>query len=201
MQIVELLLVARGQKLDHMPRVNLRKGMLARHGGRKGRATLAVFSRGWKAPRFHRGRKASPRDGGVSSTSLGRRKARSYIESNPSMDFCAEARIFKEHLALVERADAFWRRYYAGRFERAFQAGREYSFRTGRFEHADGGLRAPFLCQGKPALKSPHSCRTLNCIHAVVSVAQPVEHRSVEPRVVGSNPIAHPNISDICTDF
>ena len=26
----------------------------------------------------------------------------------------------------------------------------------------------------------------------VVSVAQPVEHRSVEPRVVGSNPIAHP---------
>ena len=29
----------------------------------------------------------------------------------------------------------------------------------------------------------------------VVSVAQLVEHRSVAPRVVGSNPIAHPNIS------
>jgi hypothetical protein len=27
-----------------------------------------------------------------------------------------------------------------------------------------------------------------------VSVAQLVEHRSVEPRVVGSNPIAHPMI-------
>lgn len=28
---------------------------------------------------------------------------------------------------------------------------------------------------------------------AAVSVAQLVEHRSVAPRVVGSNPIAHPN--------
>jgi len=37
------------------------------------------------------------------------------------MDFCGEARIFKEHLALVERADAFWRLYHAGRFERALQ--------------------------------------------------------------------------------
>ena len=32
-----------------------------------------------------------------------------------------------------------------------------------------------------------------NCNPAVVSVAQLVEHRSVAPRVVGSNPIAHPN--------
>jgi hypothetical protein len=30
------------------------------------------------------------------------------------------------------------------------------------------------------------------CFLNVVSVAQLVEHRSVAPRVVGSNPIAHP---------
>jgi hypothetical protein len=29
----------------------------------------------------------------------------------------------------------------------------------------------------------------------VVSVAQLVEHRSVAPRVAGSNPVAHPNFS------
>ena len=29
-------------------------------------------------------------------------------------------------------------------------------------------------------------------IHAAVSVAQLVEHRSVAPRVAGSNPVAHP---------
>jgi hypothetical protein len=29
---------------------------------------------------------------------------------------------------------------------------------------------------------------------SVVSVAQPVEHRSVEPRVAGSNPVAHPKL-------
>jgi hypothetical protein len=38
-----------------------------------------------------------------------------------------------------------------------------------------------------------HKKRVLNCLQsAVVSVAQPVEHRSVEPRVAGSNPVAHP---------
>jgi len=37
------------------------------------------------------------------------------------MDFCGEARIFKEHLALVERADAFRRLHHAGRFESALQ--------------------------------------------------------------------------------
>ena len=52
-------------------------------------------------------------------------------------------RIFKEHSALVERADAFRRLYHAGRFERALQAGREYSFRTGRFERADGVCAHP----------------------------------------------------------
>jgi hypothetical protein len=40
-------------------------------------------------------------------------------------------------------------------------AGREYRFRTGGFARADGGWCAPFLCQGKPALKSPHPCRKL----------------------------------------
>jgi hypothetical protein len=37
------------------------------------------------------------------------------------------------------------------------------------------------------------SSAKLFSIRNVVSVAQPVEHRSVEPRVVGSNPIAHPS--------
>jgi hypothetical protein len=34
----------------------------------------------------------------------------------------------------------------------------------------------------------------------VVSVAQLVEHRSVAPRVAGSNPVAHPNISFLFTE-
>lgn len=31
------------------------------------------------------------------------------------------------------------------------------------------------------------------CFHSAVSVAQLVEHRSVAPRVAGSNPVAHPS--------
>ena len=42
------------------------------------------------------------------------------------------------------------------------------------------------------------NCRKLLTIISAVSVAQLVEHRSVEPRVVGSNPIAHPKVT--CTE-
>jgi hypothetical protein len=35
----------------------------------------------------------------------------------------------------------------------------------------------------------------------VVSVAQMVEHRSVAPRVAGSNPVAHPNPSNNLQDL
>ncbi len=71
-----------------MLRVNLRTlpssgqgGVLARQGGRKERATLASF-RGAEAPRFHRGRKASPRENGVRppTRSYG---ATGYIKSDP----------------------------------------------------------------------------------------------------------------------
>jgi hypothetical protein len=43
-------------------------------------------------------------------------------------------------------------------------------------------------------LKSEHPWYNFSKLQALVSVAQLVEHRSVAPRVVGSIPIAHPNI-------
>jgi len=42
------------------------------------------------------------------------------------MDFCGEARVFKEHLALVERADAF-RHLPCWQIRARITAGREYS--------------------------------------------------------------------------
>ena len=43
---------------------------------------------------------------------------------------------------------------------------------------------------GKPLFHVPWLCYDFG---PAVSVAQSVEHRIVDPRVVGSNPIAHPN--------
>ena len=47
--------------------------------------------------------------------------------------------------------------------------------------------------KGVARAPSPRAQTVVNFLTPAVSVAQPVEHRSVEPRVVGSNPIAHPN--------
>jgi hypothetical protein len=103
------------------------------------------------------------------------------------MDFCAESQFSKNI-----RPSSRGRTPFVVSITLADSSARvKLALSTGRHSLARNGFR--YRWERGPKLKSPHSCRTLIRIHPMVSVAQPVEHRSVEPRVVGSNPIAHPN--------